>query len=551
MKKVCNYIIFKIDFDFKYNNYITIYSNILNSIDLLTYAPQLYDPLNTKQKRASNKVAFSEELVYKAFIHFCNFNNQVPIDDELRGLCLDKPTQFDNTKSINEILSSLKESGKVYNFASFVELIHIISKRNIINISKQYPILNNIETMRILIEAYRQNSYYNLDDDLITNLEVLLDNFSIMAAENSELRNFKNFIGKSNILLKQNILQIISKQSSISKSDIAKFSQNLTIQIDVENIKFHQNYIINFLYIFPSIISNKNINYGAIPTHWKLSDIHVKDLFNIIQKYYNNLNNFDARPELLIAFKIIAKRCKILVELMRLFLYDKNLITSNSAKSTVKINSIFDEQVVTMFYNFIFYKLINELVNISEDEEFLLEIQGSEINDYAKDVFLKNSVAYVLEYIDIMSNHYNLVNNGYKKVKEKIAMAKEKEKTIITDFLKNLSDEEREIENILKNNKLEKWNKGMQKGLTQYVKENYDEERETLEKQALKERKLQQNNNVTAMNRELYNLDNDETEARDNAIDEEEYSLSNVPDDDDFDYDNDQDGDYGNGPDYD
>ena len=530
-----------------YNNYVAFYNNILNGIDLLTYAPQLYDPRNTKQKRESNEVAFSEELVYKAFIHFCNFNNQVPLDDELQGLCLDKPAKFDNSKSINEIIAALKEEGKVYNFASFVELIHIISKRNIVNIPANFPILNNIEAMRILIEAYRQNSYYNLDDDLITHLEVLLDNFSISAAENSELRNFKNFIGKSNVLLKQNILQIISKQSSISKSDVAKFSQNLTIQIDVENIKFHQNYIINFLYVFPSIISNKNINYGAIPKHWKLSEIHVKDLFNIIQKYYNNLNNFDARPELLLAFKIIAKRCKILIELMRLFLYDKNLM--KSAKSTIKINSIFDEQLVTMFYNFIFYKLINELVNISDDKEFLLEIQGSEINDYAKDQFLKNSVAYVLEYINIMSNHYNLINNGYKKVREKINMAKEKEKDLITDFLKNLSDEEREIENILKNNRLEKWNKGMQKGLTQYVKENYDEEREALDKQALKERKLQQNNNVTAMNRELYNLDNDETEARDQAIDEEEYSLQDVPDDDDFNYDNDQDGDYGNGPD--
>ena len=532
-----------------YNNYNGLYNNILASIDTLTYAAQLYDPKNTKRIHTSNELAFSEELVYKAFIRFCNFNNQVPLDDELRGLCLDKPEQFDNSKTINEIIAALKAEGKVYNFASFVELIHIISKRNIINITAHYPILNNIEALRILIEAYRQNSYYNLDDDLITNLEILLDNFSISADENSELRSFKNYLGKSNMLLKQNILLLISKQSSISKTDIAKFSQNLEIQIDVENIKFHQNYIINFLYIFPSIIQNKNVNYGAIPKHWKLSDIHNKDLYNIIQKYYNNLNNFDARPELLLAFKIIAKRCKVLIELMRVFLYDKTLISSNVKTLAVKINSIFDEKVVSMFYNFIFYKLINELVNISEDSEFLLEVQALEINDYAKDQFLKNCVSYVLEYINVMSNHYNLINNGYKKVKDKIVMAKEKEKDIITDFLKNLSDEEREIENILKNNKLEKWNKGMQKGLTQYVKENYDEEREALEKQALKERKLQQNNNVTAMNRELYNLDNEEVEASDEAIDKEEYSLSNVPDDDDFNYDNDQDGDYGNGAD--
>jgi hypothetical protein len=145
-----------------------------------------------------------------------------------------------------------------------------------------------------------------------------------------------------------------------------------------------------------------------------------------------------------------------------------------------------------------------------------------------------------------MNTHYNLINNGYAKVKEKIVMAKEKEKTLITDFLKNLSDEEREIENILKNNKLEKWNVGMQKGLTQYVKENYDQEREALEKQALKERKLQRNNNVTAMNKEIYDLDLEEQMQNDAAIDAEEYSMSNIPDDDDFNYDNGDD-DYANG----
>ena len=86
----------------------------------------------------------------------------------------------------------------------------------------------------------------------------------------------------------------------------------------------------------------------------------------------------------------------------------------------------------------------------------------------------------------------------------------------------------------------------MQKGLTQYVKENYDEEREALDKQALKERKLQQNNNVTAMNKEIYDLDLDEQMHNDTAIDMEEYSMNNIPDDNDFNYDN-ADEDYANG----
>ena len=235
---------------------------------------------------------------------------------------------------------------------------------------------------------------------------------------------------------------------------------------------------------------------------------------------------------------------------MQVFLYNKFLMSEYSSSKTVKINSIFDEKVVILFYNYIFYNLYNELLTISESTEFLLEVQNLQIDDYVKGEFMKNSVNYILEYSSTMNNHYNLINNGYKKIKDKINMAKEKEKDLITDFLKNLSDEEREIENILKNNKLEKWNKGMQKGITQYVKENYDEEREALEKQAIKEKKLQQNNNVTAMNKELYDLAMDEQTLNDEAIDAEEYSMDNIPDDDDFDYDNDNDndGDYANGP---
>ena len=108
---------------------------------------------------------------------------------------------------------------------------------------------------------------------------------------------------------------------------------------------------------------------------------------------------------------------------------------------------------------------------------------------------------------------------------------------LITDYLKNLSEEEREIENIFKNSKLEKWSKGLQKGVTQYVKDNYDEERAALESQALKEKMLNKNNNVTAMNKEIYMLDLEEKMKVDEEIDAEENAMDNIPDDDEMDSD--------------
>ena len=85
------------------------------------------------------------------------------------------------------------------------------------------------------------------------------------------------------------------------------------------------------------------------------------------------------------------------------------------------------------------------------------------------------------------------VDFNYSSLMEKIHRAKEKEKDDITSYLKELTDEEREIENLFKNSKLGKWSKGLQKGLRVYQKDTYDDERGNLEKQTLLDMKLNRN----------------------------------------------------------
>ena len=145
---------------------------------------------------------------------------------------------------------------------------------------------------------------------------------------------------------------------------------------------------------------------------------------------------------------------------------------------------------------------------------------------------MENISNYLNIFFKIMTNHNKLLDNNYKKVKDKISQAKEKEKDTITDYLKSLTDEEREIENVFKNNKLEKWSKGLQKGLTQYVKSNYDQERDELEKQAINEHKLNKISGVTEMNKEIYLFDIQEEETVNQNIEDDEYDMKNIPDDD-------------------
>ena len=207
---------------------------------------------------------------------------------------------------------------------------------------------------------------------------------------------------------------------------------------------------------------------------------------------------------------------------------------SNSKEDTY-IPSIFDKEFITYFYTYIFYSIFNEYIKVTKYEEFILEI--GEVDDYNEEEMNKSIINYIFEFLTIINSHLDLINNTYKKVKEKISYAKEKEKDLITQYLKDLTDEEREVENIFKNNKLESWSAGLQKGLTQYVASNYDEEREKMEKQALKEYKLRQNNNVTEMNKQIYEIDEEELERREQEIEDEEFNMGNIPDDDDVDSD--------------
>ena len=100
---------------------------------------------------------------------------------------------------------------------------------------------------------------------------------------------------------------------------------------------------------------------------------------------------------------------------------------------------------------------------------------------------------------------------------------------MVTDRLKNLTDEERDADTILKINKLGVWSKGLQKGLTTYVKETYDDERDFRDEMDKIEKKLRgKNRNIG--DGDLDQMMDDYIEERDtgNDIEREEYDMTNM-----------------------
>lgn len=89
-----------------------------------------------------------------------------------------------------------------------------------------------------------------------------------------------------------------------------------------------------------------------------------------------------------------------------------------------------------------------------------------------------------------MSQYKDHIDISYQDIQDRNFKLKEKEKVIITDRLEGITDEERDADTILKINKLGVWSKGLQKGLTNYLKEDYDDEREFMETMMQYEKKV-------------------------------------------------------------
>ena len=110
------------------NQQVLILSNIIYDIQLITYSPMYLDPRNTRVQYPAINPEYSENIIYKTFIYYCQFLTNLPIDDELRAICNEKPKDLDSNMSLEEQIKILRLNGRNFSIDNFNQLILYISK---------------------------------------------------------------------------------------------------------------------------------------------------------------------------------------------------------------------------------------------------------------------------------------------------------------------------------------------------------------------------------------------------------------------------------------
>jgi hypothetical protein len=175
---------------------------------------------------------------------------------------------------------------------------------------------------------------------------------------------------------------------------------------------------------------------------------------------------------------------------------------------------------VSFLYEYYFLSILSDYINLTKDtsmvtrmlvipekddsdlfsSDFLVEQQlrftDTEQEFLEGDVMkLKQDVAQLLvSYLSIMMRSKKTLNVSYDDVADTVFKLKEAEKYDFTDRLKDLSDEGREIDTILKHFKLGSvYSIGLSKGIKNYDPENFDHDKRVAERVSEIQNKLKRN----------------------------------------------------------
>ena len=125
--------------------------------------------------------------------------------------------------------------------------------------------------------------------------------------------------------------------------------------------------------------------------------------------------------------------------------------------------------------------------------------------------------------------HKKTVDLSYSDIEKRVTRSKLQEKKLITDFLRDMDQDERRVEDTKKILKLGRWNIGLRKGLVKYDKARYEEERKDLLNQLANQGDAEED---VVIQRDVQEIEADEAEEVDHFYNQEANDIDGFMGDD-------------------
>ncbi len=568
----------------EFNTIVNKLNDLLDDIKSNTKSAILHSNINTKNIYPSISTSFDEKTIYLAFIFYCKFKSLMPIPEDLLPVCTNKPEQslINPSDSIERIIQTLKEDGRNYTNQQFLRLIQLISRENIVDIQLDNPVISCVAKLTKLLEAmFDENNEYEIIEQSLRDLIVkAIDRFDIATEKTTkEVIALNNFLSQHNENMINELIEFVENNSgsNVSRNAIRKFvatvnnlsvwnqdnstrNEHIKISNDVMyNISnFYKTFIDNFVNVFPNIILNK-VNYDntLIPNYYGFSKNHANKIKSNIAGYFEKLKKFYGTPSVLNVLTTIQRNGKNTIKLA-----DATPCFSSIKNGDKTLRGVIDEQTSRSLFEYYLLRVLIHYIELADEANMIVtEVKRTDVVD---DIFtveyneeretrsdltmgyhleqntqiltgnkreLKQKTAELLiTFMEIFRYEKDMIDVTYEDIQDRIFKLKEREKDLITDKLKGMSDERRDVDTILKISKLKgtdnDYSKGLQKGLTILDKEFYDQEQEFRDNMERAERQIRKKNkDATDENIDILLDEYMEQQQMEREIDEDAYDM--------------------------
>ena len=163
--------------------------------------------------------------------------------------------------------------------------------------------------------------------------------------------------------------------------------------------------------------------------------------------------------------------------------------------------------------------------NVSRNQNQVLTGNLRQLKEHTSDL--------MIAFVNVMNSEKDIVDTTYEEIQDKVFKLKEREKDMVTDRLKTMTEESRDADTMLKVIKQGIYSKGLQKGLTVYDKDFYDdtEEQRLRDEMEVAERKIRKRRDVNDENIDILVDEYLDQQQMAQDIDQDAYDLEYLGED--------------------
>jgi hypothetical protein len=510
-------------------------SKLLHDVNLLSKAPILYHNEFTGINYSIVSAGNIEDKIYSAVIHYCNFDRDLPVPEMYHSISSQRPDGYDRKWRLSDKIEFLKKNGKKYTESDLTKLMRIVNGKNIIHTDTPEP-FNQVDVLKDIIQRMEKEDSSVIGGPLRKLLMVVLNEYKPNSLSNTKttgLANLASYLNTANNKLLQQLSAFLKDHGNLKRSqlnNINYFLSNIkkwnvdTSMAESGNyyeegfytaLQFIHNAIYHISKVYPAALLSDSSFFKTVPAHWGIHHLHVNDLQKFIDKYYEKLEPFKGDTTLLRLLQDVTTRLTSLDAFLKHIPVHTDILKEVD-KEVVSFHSVLDKKTVYMLYTYCFYSAIYEYIICSNDSEYeRIDVQenkkdrraerANQLNPsnalYSIETSLdetmieksnelqemqitgdrqelkKRVCTLLIALLDIEEENKDAIDISYDQIMKKVNRSKDKEKSRILTYFRDMTQTERNIEFAMKENKIGRWNVGMQKGLFQYDPNTYAQER--------------------------------------------------------------------------